>query len=416
MRRLYALPPGTHAASLFGRTYIVVTDPALVRRVLHTNADNYRKNYGAFLDAVGRSSLITHGAAWQRVRSVNQTAFRADHIAAVIHANHAIISDFADRLSLQQDVPVDLSGALGGLMIDLVANGMFARRTRQTPEEVFADIDCILPAMDRAALRFTSFGRMLSRATRRGFAKALHRWRRLPEELRTDPPRRPDTNTLLSHLCAHFAGTEDGERLIHDEMLLFLGAGSQTSVATLGFALLLLSQNPEILAAVRSELAAHSVTATPSLEIAERLDLLHAVVAETLRLYPPVWAVSRVAIGPDTLGNIRVGTNDLIIISYFGLHRSAQYWSNPERFDPQRFQGGNAVPRNYVYMPFGAGPRSCIAAQLATKQTVIILATILCRFDLTFRDDTRLVDAELRPGISLWPKRPIMARLKSRTL
>src|ERR1700722_1477855 len=70
------------------------------------------------------------------------------------------------------------------------------------------------------------------RAPRGGLAPARQRWPRLPDELRADPLRRPDADTLLTQLCTHFAGTEDGERLIFDEMLLFLAAGSQTSVAS----------------------------------------------------------------------------------------------------------------------------------------------------------------------------------------
>lgn len=419
MRRLYDRPAGVHVAKLLGRNYLIVSDPETIRYVLVENAGNWRKNYGAFMRAVGRSSLVTHGDEWRAVRRVNQRAFRADRLTPIVESNRPIIDAFVDDLAdkARAGTPIDVCSTFGGLMIALTSNGMFSRQSGRSASEVFADVDCFLPVMDRCALSVTAFGRWLARRSVAGFEAAVARWRLLPADLRAKAPARPEAGTLLANLVAAFDpdGTDpDGARKIADEMLLYLAAGSQTSAASLGFAFYLLWRHPEVLAAVQAQLA--GITGAPSPDALPTLPLLGEVMSETLRLFPPVWAISRVALGPDTIAGVTLRTNDVVIISYHGLHRSERYWPGADQFRPERFEGAAvAARRSYTYLPFGAGPRACIGAQLASMQAVSILAAVLSRFTIEFeREATDLSDAGLRPGISLWPKRPLMARVLAR--
>jgi cytochrome P450 len=174
-------------------------------------------------------------------------------------------------------------------------------------------------------------------------------------------------------------------------------------------------RHPEVLAAVQAELQDRA--GAPGAEVPPKLPLLGQVMSETLRQFPPVWAISRVAVGKDRIAGVPMETGDVVVISYYGLHRTERYWPDADRFLPSRFEASAvASRRSYTYLPFGAGPRACIGAQLASMQAVSILAAVLARFDLEFlRDPTDLSDGDLRPGISLWPKRPLMARVVARS-
>lgn len=419
MRDLYAREPGVFVSSLLGRKYLILSDPDLVRHVLLENRDNYRKNYGAFMQAVGHSSVTQRGEKWQAVRRINQKAFRSDHLAGVIEANRGVIDRFAQTLEAPaaSGEGIDLSRLLGALMLSMTANGMFARHTRQTPDEIYNDVECFLPIMDRCAVSVTALGRWFVRRSDPGFRDALRRWRAIPGEVLADAPSRDPEGSLLTHLVA--ACKADGAMnsdAVHDELRLFLLAGSQTSAASIGFALFLLWRHPAVLQQVRAELDERGSGAAPDVAGLDRLTLLSHVLSETLRLFPPVWAISRVAIGEDEIAGIPVKCNDVVIISYYGLHRSPVHWSAPGEFDPSRFaQSAAATRRGYVYLPFGAGPRACIGAQLAAAQAVSVLAAILSRFDVEFlRVSADLADGDLRPGISLWPKQPLEVRLKVR--
>lgn len=418
VRDLYGRPPGAFVFSLLGRKHIVLSDPELVRYVLAENAENYRKNYGAFLEAVGRSSLVTHGQEWKAVRTVNQQAFRSELLHDIVAANQPIIDGFVAKLHRHAaaHATIDVGRAFGGLMIELTASGMFARRTPRPPDRIFDDVDCFLPVMDRCAFRVTALGRYLVRRSRPGFADAIGRWRDLPRQIREDPAMRNEEGSLLWQLATKFdpeGSDAEGARIIRDEIMLFLAAGSQTSAATLGFALLLLWQHPEVLRLVRAQLHELGPAGAAVFPSAERLTILANVVAEALRLFPPVWMITRVAIGRDQIAGVSVERNDMVLVSYFGLHRSAAHWRNPDEFDPSRFEkAAAAARRSYVYLPFGAGPRACIGAQLAGMQVVSILAAVVGAFDIEFlRGRAGLSDVELHAGISLWPKKPLLAKL-----
>ena len=103
-----------------------------------------------------------------------------------------------------------------------------------------------------------------------------------------------------------------------------------------------------------------------------------------MRLYPPVASMSREAIGPDDLCGRRIRKGALIIVSPYVLHRHETLWDDPNAFDPSRFlPGAREKIDRFAYLPFGVGPRICIGASFAMQEAIIVLATIMRRFELT---------------------------------
>jgi cytochrome P450 len=110
-------------------------------------------------------------------------------------------------------------------------------------------------------------------------------------------------------------------------------------------------------------------------------------------LYPPIAAISRVAIGCDDLNGEAVKPGSLIVISPYVLHRHRLLWDRPDTFDPQHFLGAaRAGIDRFAYLPFGAGPRTSIGSAFALQEATVVLATIAKHF--TF---------ELKPGHEVWP-------------
>ncbi|HEY2526512.1 MAG TPA: cytochrome P450, partial [Xanthobacteraceae bacterium] len=130
-----------------------------------------------------------------------------------------------------------------------------------------------------------------------------------------------------------------------------------------------------------------------------------AVIDEAIRLYPPIAAISRVAMGEDALGGERVRRGTMIVIAPYVLHRHRRFWRDPDAFDPSRFLGTarNAIDR-FAYMPFGAGARTCIGSTFALQEATLILATITKYFDLRLAPDQDvwpLLRVTLRPANGL---------------
>lgn len=210
---------------------------------------------------------------------------------------------------------------------------------------------------------------------------------------------RPD---LLSMLLD--ARDEGGNRMsdqqVRDEIVTLFIAGHETTATALAWALYLLARHPEAYARAREEarsLPGASVTHAdlPALGYCLR------VFKEAMRLYPPIYFFGRQATADVTIGGHALPRNQIVLISSYALHHRAEIWPDPERFDPSRFEHAAEEKRHrQAYLPFSAGPRTCIGNLFALMEGPIVLATILRRLDLELTSRAEIepeAHATLRP-------------------
>ena len=119
----------------------------------------------------------------------------------------------------------------------------------------------------------------------------------------------------------------------------------------------------------------------PGNDLADRLIVTKAVIEEALRLYPPIAALSRVAVEADVLGDMSVKPGSLIVIAPYVLHRHHKLWSRPDVFDPSRFLTERGGISRFAYLPFGIGPRICIGSSFALQEAAIVLAVLNRQFE-----------------------------------
>ncbi len=188
------------------------------------------------------------------------------------------------------------------------------------------------------------------------------------------------------------AQDESGAGLSHDELIghagVIFAAGHETSANGLAWTLFLLSQHPRITRDLVDELESTLHGDAPDVEQLPRLELLDAVVKESLRLFPPVPMNHRLAAEDCALGGYPVERGTELFSSIYHTHRLADWFSEPERFRPERWQ--TIEPGPYVYNPFGAGPRMCIGASFASMEMKIILAMLLQRFRFELKPGARI--------------------------
>ena len=119
----------------------------------------------------------------------------------------------------------------------------------------------------------------------------------------------------------------------------------------------------------------------PAYEDLSRLKFTRNVVEETMRLYPPVWVISRTAIDNDVLGGFQIPAQSEVLIFPYITHRHPRWWQDPERFIPERFSAENSAMRvRGAYIPFGAGPRICVGLNFAMTEVLVVLTMLLQRF------------------------------------
>ena len=182
---------------------------------------------------------------------------------------------------------------------------------------------------------------------------------------------------ILSMLLA--ARDENGcpmsDITLRDEMMTLLLAGHETTAASLAWAMHQLAIHPEAMRAARDELAR-----MPEDADAASMHYLDAVVNETMRLCPVVPNIGRELQTPMVIAGRELPKGVVVALCIYLVHRRADLWPHPEKFDPSRFIDSRPSP--YQFFPFGGGTRRCLGAAFATYQMKMVLAEVIRRFDI----------------------------------
>jgi cytochrome P450 len=178
---------------------------------------------------------------------------------------------------------------------------------------------------------------------------------------------------------------------VRANVLTLIAAGHETTANALSWSLYLLSCSQHWRERVAAEARRELNGSTE--DLAERLPETRATIEEALRLYPPIAALTRVALGDDVLAGQLIARGTMIVIAPYVLHRHRLLWDRPDCFDPARFLGSaRAAVDRFAYLPFSGGPRTCIGIAFALQEAAIVLSTVMKHFTL-----------ELAEGHKAWP-------------
>ncbi|BBY78150.1 cytochrome P450 [Mycolicibacterium parafortuitum] len=171
------------------------------------------------------------------------------------------------------------------------------------------------------------------------------------------------------------------DREIADDLIAFLIAGHDTTATTLAYALWQLGRRPDLQDRVLAEVVAVGERESLGPADVPALGYTVAVLHEALRLCPPAPATSREAVCDIDVGGHLVEAGSMLVVGIYALHRDPRLWADPLTFDPDRFTGGER-PDRWQYLPFGAGPRSCIGDHFAMLEATLALATIVRKVEI----------------------------------
>jgi cytochrome P450 len=392
---------------------VLVHDPAAIKHVLLDNAANYRKDpiqRRILSIGLGDGLLNVEAERWEMQRRTLAPLFARRTIASFTDAMLAAADVLTERwAALPPDATVDMAAEMTLLTLNVLALTLFSDgiggdfdQFRLAMNSYFGSLGRI-GAMDLFGVPdfVPRPGRKRLRQTMAYFENIIDevietRRRRLERSSDGDVP--DDLLTLLLRALDPATGRRMNLAEVRSNILTFLSAGHETTANALAWSTFLLSQAPHWCARVREE--AERELKEDRSDLVERLVVTRAVVEEALRLYPPIAALSRIAERQDTLGSFDVGPRSLIVIAPYILHRHHTLWEHADVFDPARFLP--ASRRNiarFAYLPFGAGPRTCIGSSFALQEATIVLATLVHRFEM-----------QLLPEARVWPVQKITLR------
>jgi len=225
---------------------------------------------------------------------------------------------------------------------------------------------------------------------------------------------RPEiTDDLLSLLIS--AKNEETHQSFTDAEILaefktHVVTGHETTACGLSWMWYLLALHPGYRRQMEAELSSVLQGRPPTLQDIPRLPFTKAVISETFRLYPPIWSLARTNIKADTLGDYKIPAGSHLILHIYALHRNPRYWEKPNEFYPERFLTPNKR-HPFLYLPFSAGPHTCIASHLATVESILITAMLSEKFQFELVGGSK---KEKEACISLRPKGGIQMRPKLR--
>ena len=219
-------------------------------------------------------------------------------------------------------------------------------------------------------------------------------------------PQPRDLLGLLMDAQDEDTGAQMPDEQVRNEVMTFMFGGHETVASGLAWSLYLFSKHPSVAQRMRDEVEQVLGGREPVLADLEKLEYGKRVIQESLRLYPPVWLISRTPIEDDEVGGYHLPAGSMTLISAYIAHRHPAFWDNPEGFDPDRFLPERSADRpRHAWMPFSAGPRKCIGDYFGQMEMQIVLSMILARYRVDLVPGHQVIPA---PGITLGFKKGLM--------
>lgn len=395
---------GDFAGFSFGPQQVfLVSHPLWIEDVLVTSAKKFTK--GVALQRakrlLGEGLLTSEGQVHLRQRRTIQPLFHRQQVQGFAEAmvKHAV----RWRDSVSANATIDVTSEMAALTLAIVGETLFSSNLQGDTDEVREALTAAVQSFGIAFLPGLEYLEKLPlpmfvrvRKARERLDKVIHR---VIAERRAGRSEKADLVSML--LAARdpenpaAAGMSDEQ--IRDEAMTIFLAGHETTANAMAWTWHLLGGAPHVDQKLQEELARVLDGRTPTVEDVPRLEYARAVVAESMRLYPPAWTMGRRAIETHAIDGHVIDPGDLVLLSQWVVHRDPRWWPSAERFNPDRWAEKHHRPK-YAYFPFGGGSRVCIGEAFAWTEAILLLATIAQRWRLV-----AVTAPEPEPRITLRP-------------
>ncbi len=367
----------------FGTCFLFI-HPQHVETILHR--ENYRRASLVKM-MLGDGLLASDGPRWRSQRRLMQRDFLGPAIAPFVSVmtreTTRTIAEWSASAAAAQ--PVDVTTAMTRLTLRIVVDALFSDDLNDNAAaELCAAIT--LTINDLGNISWTVFGVPVQLTPERNASFASGKkiidttcYDMISRRRATPPAQRPrDILTLLIEAETD-AGPMD-DRQVRDEIVTLLVGGHETTALALAWSWKIIAEHPQIEAMLHAEIDAVLGDRPPTLADLSKLPYTTAVFQETMRLYPPVWYMARVANQDDIIHGHAIPRGACVLISTWFTHRHKDFWPNPEAFDPSRFLTSQKQQFRYAYFPFSGGRHQCLGMPFALMEGTVILAHLAQQF------------------------------------
>lgn len=385
--------------------------PDQIQHILQDNFRNFQRPSfltAKFRTVVGNGLVTSEGESWVRQRKLAQTAFERARLNRLSTPMTDTTAEVLEqwRGKAARGETVEIQSEMMHLILAILTRTLFGVDMSGEAAAVEKSVAVQAKHLNDRLNSPVDIPENAPLPSQRRFLAARSTLNRLVDGIIADRKRSLDEGDDLLSILLQARDEETGEQIsdvqARDEIKTLLIAGHETTATTLGWTFYLLSKHPEVYDRLRDEVDEVLGGRTPTYEDVPNLRYTTMILYESLRLYPPLWIVTRMPLEDDEIGGYHVPAGTSILISSFVTHRHAGFWENPEGFEPERFTPEAMKARHrYAYIPFGGGPRGCIGFPFAMMEMPLVLAQVIQHFRLT-----------LVPGYPVIPESAISLRQK----
>jgi len=404
--------------NLFSNQIYVVTDPDILHHVLIKNEANYLKSkiyWGQLKAIIGNALGTLEGEDWLWMKRLQQPFFTHEKVKSylpeVMRSNKYFFEEWSESYTKHQGE--DLIKAFAKINLAAVLKVIFGIEKVDDYSEIasyIADGEASIAYRSKFPWRpYTAWftGHNKRAANHLAFFDTFTK-----KNISKKQEEKKKAQDMLDELILHsqFNNGKLSLKDIRNELIVHLGASTETAAVAEGWTLHLLNQHPKYLSEIKIEI--DTVTNGNDVDVADYPQLVKTKrsIQEAMRLFPPSHAIIRDAQAPDFIDNIKIAKGATMFVSAYGLHRNPNIWENPTQFIPERFADETKIPK-YHYIPFGAGRHTCIGRYLGLPQIVLSIATFLQRFNYELETKGEVVPLSLS---TLKPNQPLKFKLKTR--
>ena len=396
-----------------GKRWHMVMDPGAIRQILLDRLEDYPKSVvtkNLLKPAIGESLFIAEGAHWRWQRRAAAPVFSHRNVMNLSPIMTAAAERAADRITAAGPRAVNMLDEMVTTTFDVIGDVTFSGGDTFDRDKVHGAIDDYIAEAGKISL-FDILGLpdWIPRPGRVMSGKALKEMKTLADHAIVERAHRghdgtPDLLDLLLQGIDPETKRQMSTSELRDNLLTFIVAGHETTALTLAWAMYLVGFDKAVQDRARAEAQSVLKGRACTGDDVENLPFVRMIIDEALRMYPAAGIISRTAQKADTLCDREIKPGDTVMIPIYALGRHQMLWDDPDSFRPERFADRKAIDR-YAYLPFGDGPRICIGASFALQEAVIILATLLSRFEFTpvaGKDPEPVMILTLRPEGGVW--------------
>ncbi|MBS1795002.1 MAG: cytochrome P450 [Acidobacteria bacterium] len=395
----------------------LINHPELIRDLLVTNHSKFFKGRALqrAKSLLGEGLLTSEQEFHLRQRRMIQPAFHRTRIneyaASMIELGERMAAEWRDGDAR------DVDREMMRLTLQIVGRTLYSANVDDAADEVGRAMNTIISMFNWTLVPFSELLEKLPLPPVRRLKKARQTldeviYRIIDERRRSDT----DRGDLLSMLLVaqdEETGGAMTDKQVRDECLTLFLAGHETTANALTWTFYLLSQNPEAEAKFHAELDAVVGARAVAPGDYGRLKYTEAVLAESMRLFPPAWTIGRLAVEDHAFDGFPVPAKSLVLASQYVMHRDPRFWERADAFVPERWTtlSIKEAGGRFIYFPFSRGIRSCIGEGFAWMEGVLLLAILGRRWKLELAPEQRIA---LQPLVTLRPKYGMKMRIIAR--